>query len=586
MLLMLATTLALAAPVRHALVVGANDGGGVLEPLRYAERDAETFADVLVELGGFDEEHVSVLYAPTAEGLREALAHHAALSEVADDALFVFYYSGHADGSGLRLADEHYWFDALKHDMRAVGADVRVGLLDACRSGSITRLKGASLSASLFTGQSTALEGEAWLTASSADELAQESDHLRGGFFTHYVVSGLRGAADTGDGTVDLDELRRYTEDRVVARTGATAAGAQHPHFDFNLSGSGRVTLSDVRRASARLRLPEGLSGHIAVSRLPDGTQLAEVTKQAGTESALALPPGRYRVRRRDGDALYDVTLEVAEGSLLSITDWGSPWTPELGIHRGDRRAHYADLSRSWERKQKLGHSPGIAGMASVAIPGAGQLYNGQILKGVAYFLASSSLMAGVVVDPAVTDIKPTLWPMVGATVWGASVADAVYNVHRREQSRPRLGGQLVAGASYSDDPTFPWHLGLSADVMLRPGISLGLDRVGLSRYADLGWDAHVGSRLMVAAETEKLRPGVFMAFGLRHGRDRLDPVPISTIDSVTDRRITRTVFGAGGNLRYYLVPRYFTEAEVRWERDGNDENWRTGVGLGVHLGR
>ena len=134
--------------------------------------------------------------------------------------------------------------------------------------------------------------------------------------------------------------------------------------------------------------------------------------------------------------------------------------------------------------------------MSSLAIPGAGQLYNGQILKGIAYFLASSSLMAGVVVDPAITEVTPTLWPMVGATVWGASVADAVYNVHRREQARPRLGAQLVAGASYSDDPTFPWHIGFSGDVMLRPGISLGIDRVGLSRYADLGWDAHIGSRL------------------------------------------------------------------------------------------
>ena len=66
MIPVLAATLALGAPVRHALIVGANDGGGVLEPLRYAERDAETFADVLIELGGFDEEDVSGLYAPAA----------------------------------------------------------------------------------------------------------------------------------------------------------------------------------------------------------------------------------------------------------------------------------------------------------------------------------------------------------------------------------------------------------------------------------------------------------------------------------------------------------------------------------------
>ena len=198
---LLATTLVAAAaepgaqPVRHALVVGADEGGGVLEKLQYAERDAEKMAEVLVELGSFDDELVTVLYAPSPELLRQALAHHAAVAEQYDNDLFLFYYSGHADAQGLRLDDDRYFYEALKHDFRAVDSDVRVGVLDACRSGTITRLKGAAVTESLF-GQEVAAEGEAWLTASAADELAQESDQLRGGFFTHYLISGMRGAAD------------------------------------------------------------------------------------------------------------------------------------------------------------------------------------------------------------------------------------------------------------------------------------------------------------------------------------------------------------------------------------------------------
>ncbi|MFT4627720.1 MAG: TM2 domain-containing membrane protein YozV [Myxococcota bacterium] len=585
MVALLVSALALAAPLRHALVVGANDGGGVLEPLRYAERDAETMADVLVELGSFDEERVSVLYAPTAEELREALAHHAAIGELVDDDLFVFYYSGHADANGLRLGEDRYWFDALKHDMRSIDATVRIGLLDACRSGTITRLKGAALTNSLFDQRAGALQGEAWLTASSADEVAQESDRLRGGFFTHYLVSGLRGAADRDDGIVDLDELWRYTSERVVSKTGETAAGAQHPSREFDLAGAGHIPLADVRHATAGIRFPDSLMGQLAVFRLPDGIQVAELTKQAGYATSLALPPGRYRVRRREGDALYDITLTLADGSLLAVTDWGEPWTGELADARGDRLAHYVDLSRSWERKQKLGHSPGIAGVSSIAVPGAGQLYNGHVLKGLAYFVATSSLMAGTIVGSE-TRIAPTLWPLVGATLWGASVADATYNVHRREDKRPRRGVPLSASGSFSSDPTFPWHLGASADLMLRPGLSIGLDRVGVSTYRDRGWDMHAGSRLMVAGEGERVRPGAFLAFGVRHGRDQLDPLPQRTLESVTDRRLTRTVFGAGANLRYYVVPRYFTEVEGRWERDGEQQGWRAGVGLGVHLGR
>ena len=184
---------ATAGTVRHALVVGANDGGGVLEHLSYAEADAERMASVLVDLGDFDEQLVTVLYRPSQEELRTALAHHASVAEAYDDDLFLFYYSGHADGVGLRLGDERYFFETLKHDLRVIDADVRLGVLDACRSGTITRLKGAAVTESLFGVEGTAAEGEAWITASAADELAQESESLRGGFFTHYLLSGMRG---------------------------------------------------------------------------------------------------------------------------------------------------------------------------------------------------------------------------------------------------------------------------------------------------------------------------------------------------------------------------------------------------------
>ena len=85
---------AAAEPVRHALVVGADEGGGQLEKLQYAERDAEKMAGVLVELGSFDEELVTVLYAPTPEELREALAAHAAVAEAYEDDLFERYCYG------------------------------------------------------------------------------------------------------------------------------------------------------------------------------------------------------------------------------------------------------------------------------------------------------------------------------------------------------------------------------------------------------------------------------------------------------------------------------------------------------------
>lgn len=568
---LLLAALASAAPVRHALVVGADEGGGVLEKLQYAERDAEKMAEVLVELGSFDEALVTVLYAPSPSELRAALATHAHVAASHDDDLFLFYYSGHADGSGLRLGDETYFYEALKHDLRVVDSSARVGILDACRSGAITRFKGAAKTESLF-GQAIAAEGEAWLTASAADELAQESDQLRAGFFTHYLLSGMRGAADNDDGVVDLDELYAYTRDRVIASTGATDAGAQHPHFDYRLSGSGPLALTDVRDADALLVLPAGVAGHVSLLKLPDRTQLVELTKAADAQYSLAVPSGRYLVRRTTDDQRYEVGVSVNEGARLTVENWGAARV-EYATPRGEAVEGFIAESEAYERRLHLGASPVVAATASLLIPGAGQLYNRQVWKGVGYFAVVSALVSTSVISVSDEPLSD-LWPLFGVTVWGASVADAAFNVHRREERRPRMGGQLSFGSNYGAGMV-PVRLGVSGDLMLREGLSVGLDRVGYSPAPDGGFDVGGGPRVMLSPEGEDWRPAVYMGLGIRHGRpDASQPV------------VTRTVFAAGANLRAYIVPRYFIEGDVRYERDGLGNAIAGGIGMGIHLGR
>jgi len=572
--------------VRHAVVVGANEGGGVLEELRYAERDAGSVADLLVELGNFDQDLVTVLYAPTAEQLRTALAEHASVSAKYEDDMFLLYYSGHADAQGLRLGDDRYFFETLKHDFRVVDADVRIGILDSCRSGTITRLKGASVSESLFGNDGGTVEGEAWLTASAADELAQESDDLRGGFFTHYLLSGMRGAADTNDAVVDLDELYRYTLERVVANTGGTSAGTQHPHFQNKLQGSGGVSLTDMRNASAIVVLPEAVNatGHISVLRRPDLVQIAEFSKSPDHELKLALPPGSYTVRRNTTEDLYETGFDLGEGQQYTIDDWGVPKIAFASTLKGDEalRNQFIETSQSYEDHLNLKKSTAVAGGASLVIPGAGQLYNGNIYRGAAYFAATYALMAGALFDPG-QNVDPNISTMFGAALWGASIADAIHGVHGREKVRPVGGGQISFGGGFGGDNwNWPHHFGLSADIMVFSGkepngktsLSIGLDRVGYTPYQD-GFDAHVGSRMMIGWEGNRWRPAAFMAFGIRYG-----DLPEGTA------KITRSVFGAGGNLRYYFVPRYFTEVEARWERDGDQGGLRSGVAFGIHLGR
>ena len=249
---------------------------------------------MLVELGGFRPDEVTLLQSPTTEQLRAALAVHEQVAQDNDGDLFLFYYSGHADAQGIRLGDGEVGFEELRDDLRDMPAEVRLGILDSCRSGEITRLKGLALTAPFLDQDDLSAEGEAWLTASSADESAQESDRLHGSFFTHYLISGLRGAADKGDGVVSLDEAYAYAYDRTVARTGGTLGGTQHPAYDFRIQGKGDLPLTDVRRASARLRLPAELAGVVTVLKEPEDLPVAEVSKTEGKPVVLALEPGNY----------------------------------------------------------------------------------------------------------------------------------------------------------------------------------------------------------------------------------------------------------------------------------------------------
>ncbi|MDP6933464.1 MAG: caspase family protein, partial [Myxococcota bacterium] len=112
MYLLFAILTAQAQPERHALVVGANIGQGPNEDLLYAERDADRVSELLVELGDFAPDHLQLLRQPTRAELTASF--DALADQVDPDDFFLFYYSGHADGSGLQLGDERISYADLR----------------------------------------------------------------------------------------------------------------------------------------------------------------------------------------------------------------------------------------------------------------------------------------------------------------------------------------------------------------------------------------------------------------------------------------------------------------------------------------
>src|SRR5437868_14420464 len=107
----------------------------------------------------------------------------------------------------------------LEQLVRGSAAGFRLLILDACRAGALARVKGGAPIPpfDIQLGERVAGEGAVFLTSSSASEDSQESDEIKGSFFTHALVSGLRGAADAnGDGRVTLDETYRYAYDATL----------------------------------------------------------------------------------------------------------------------------------------------------------------------------------------------------------------------------------------------------------------------------------------------------------------------------------------------------------------------------------
>ncbi len=325
--------LAWAAPARaeierFALVVG-NDTGQAQSgdaPLRYAETDASRVAAVLQEVGGVRPENLVLLRGQDAGTVRRTLiAINDRLRAAGGQTVLIVYYSGHADAASLHLGATSFELPELEQLVRGSAANFRLLILDACRSGALTRVKGGTPIPpfDIRLGEKVAGEGAVFLTSSSASEDSQESDAIQGSFFTHALLSGLLGAADeNGDGRVTLDEAYRYAYESTLRATSRTWAGTQHPTFEYEVRGQGDVVLATLAANSptrAWVEFPEGRTW-LLLQNSAEGAVVGEV---AASDRArhLSVRAGRYFVRGRGVDVLLEGVIEAPASSSVVIDE-------------------------------------------------------------------------------------------------------------------------------------------------------------------------------------------------------------------------------------------------------------------------
>lgn len=295
--------------------------------LRYAKRDAELLASVLKTKGNFQ---TRVLAKPTSQQLWKQLQRIRARSKRPGKPIhFLFYYSGHADERFLRLGassqpqKHRFSLKQLASFLKTIKATVKIGILDACNSGSLidllhARTKGRGKGfAPYFKVPPTLSQGMAILTSASPAGKARELDRLHASLFTHYLVRGLWGKADRDrDGKVTSIEAYEYARLMVEREL----PGRQQPMFLNHFRGQEAYPITLSYNAQLVLPQQDGERWSIVGRR-----SVWKVRGKTGLPRVVSLMAGRYKIFLRDpkGQCFHqDVTVRKAHKTWLSARHW------------------------------------------------------------------------------------------------------------------------------------------------------------------------------------------------------------------------------------------------------------------------
>ena len=234
-----------------AAVIGINDYRYV-QKLDYARNDASAFGDYLRTNLDIEPDHLFELYdgQATKRNIQSLLGTQIRSKAGREDTVIIFF-AGHGapeesetslDGDGIEkyilpcdadttdLYTTAIPMDEIARIFRRIKAERIILLADCCYSGqtggrTILSKTRANIS-DAFLDRLSKGKGRIIITASSASEVSKESDDLKHGYFTYYLLKGLKGAADVDDdGFIDVNEISSYLNREVPKATGQK----QHP---------------------------------------------------------------------------------------------------------------------------------------------------------------------------------------------------------------------------------------------------------------------------------------------------------------------------------------------------------------------
>jgi hypothetical protein len=208
------------APRMFAVVVGISDYEGVTSDLNYSDDDARIFYNYLKKAFPNEirngEAKLLIDAQASYKNILEELKRVFAKSNEND--YIIFYFSGHGGRGSFapyNLNSYSLSHKEVKQIFKTSKAKYRLCIADACYSGSVS-----SSQTYMSNYESTQNLRDARLAvflSSSSNEVSIESNGLRQGVFSYYLMRGLKGAADLNkDQYVTAGELFVYTRKAVI----------------------------------------------------------------------------------------------------------------------------------------------------------------------------------------------------------------------------------------------------------------------------------------------------------------------------------------------------------------------------------
>jgi hypothetical protein len=211
--------------------------------LRYPDDDAYRIFAFLrsPEGGALPEEQIRILVDEDATKRNIKNTMEDIFGKAGPNDLVFFYFSGHGlKGSFLPIdfdgVDNKLYHDEVNDILARSPAKYKLVIADACHSGSLLAMRGDKEPSMLTTYYETlakAKAGSALLMSSKSEETSLESSGLRQGVFSHFLIRGLKGEADSSrDKIVSVQELFDYVQANVRSYTGNRQSPIMQGDYD------------------------------------------------------------------------------------------------------------------------------------------------------------------------------------------------------------------------------------------------------------------------------------------------------------------------------------------------------------------